>query len=140
MTFLRTQFFFPKQKRMGGPQHLYLSTFLFFLHIKNGFKPNTIGKSESRGFEFFQIPDSRLPIVFAGTIGNSVIREVGSKFPGGTWPENPDSTAHSGSFSVFFQYIALYDPNSRLFDRFGNGKSESIFPKKSGNPTFFSLQ
>ena len=98
---------------------------------------NFIGKSENLGFGFFS--DSRLPIFFAGTIGNSVIREVGSTFPGGTWPENPNSTAHSGSFSVFFQYIALYDPNSRLFDRFGNGKSESIFSRKSAFPTFFRL-
>ena len=39
-----------------------------------------------------------------------------------------------------YQYIAQYVPNSRLCDRFGNGKSDSIFSTKAGNPIFFLLK
>ena len=46
--------------------------------------PVTIVKSEIRAFGFFRIPDSRK--LLSGTIyRNSLIREVESKFPSGTW-------------------------------------------------------
>ena len=76
-------------------------------------RPVTIAKSESREVGFFS--DFRHPKFFSGTIGNSLIREVGSTILVGTWNENPDITAYSGFFVFSDRYIALYVPTSDFF-------------------------
>ena len=70
-------------------------------------------QKQSRAVGFFS--DFRLPIIFSGTVGNSLILEVGFTFLIGTWNENPEIKAYSGFFVFSDRYIALYVPTSDFF-------------------------
>ena len=71
--------------------------------VLNSSNAPTIGKSESRGFGFFS--DSWLPIFFAGTIGNSVIREVGLLGPSNR-PKSPFTGVFLARLAPWFRKTA----------------------------------
>ena len=103
--------------------------------LLNSLRPVTIAKSESREVGFFS--DFRHPKFFSGTIGNSLIREVGSTILVRTWNENPDITAYSGFFVFSDRYIALYVPTSEFFSSSRKWQIRLEIFKKVGFFRFF---